>query len=602
MKIKLKYILLFILILCLLYILYDNCRCIERFNISTLWTVRNIVNTNTVGIYDNREEAIRTATDMGENHIYIDIGSDYKPHLFVYDRNFRILFNEDGSMLLLQNTNSAIQKSLEQDSWLFRDKDLPTGSILCITLISVLDLNLLQLSNYVGGKTNSIPYQMQLWKNIREFSESDKIVYTDMNRYSIFTDFEKYPQSYRESLAEIKNNIISLFSYETRTQFYDLYQRFTKIYGRDDFPDDDFLNHDEKKLLTNMYYIFEYFKYIDDINYEIYDINYLYNLFESLYIRQYAYVKNEKVSIQITLSNLCFDAFDGDCSDTIGQKYTCLACLTGHDVKCIDRLNKEFCKNGTVRMKDDKNLLSFEEFLEFGRLEGQEDPSSIHTYAFSLLRSRSGIISYLMTNILLYYFNLTPEGDFRPTEYAQDIIPEYLSKSQELLSHSNFIGKINSKQPLCVTNLTFEDYGYIYSKLYHYNDILLYTINVFLFSDIVSLFKADYTKEYHRLLEHSSETQNPLASEDSGKDFLLEKDFHTILDKQVNRVLSTDEFNYKYREIYREIDKILNDLEFSSVTVEDRIVILGEYLKISQEIDIKLLHEIIFEAIPDPDL
>ena len=32
-KIELKYILLFILILCLLYILYDNCRCIERFNI-----------------------------------------------------------------------------------------------------------------------------------------------------------------------------------------------------------------------------------------------------------------------------------------------------------------------------------------------------------------------------------------------------------------------------------------------------------------------------------------------------------------------------------------------------------------------------------------
>ena len=47
------------------------------------------------------------------------------------------------------------------------------------------------------------------------------------------------------------------------------------------------------------------------------------------------------------------------------------------------------------------------------------------------------------------------------------------------------------------------------------------------------------------------------------------------------------------------VDQILNDLEFSFVTVEDKIVILGEYLKISQEIDIELLHEIIYQNIPD---
>ena len=263
MKIKLKYILLFILILCLLYILYDNCRCIERFNISALWTVRNIANTDTVGIYYNREDAIQKATELGENYIYIDIGSDYKPHLFVYDKNFRILFNEDGSILLLQNTNSAIQKSLEEDSWLYRAKDLDSGGIMCVTLISVLDLDLLQLSNYEGNydtRTESIPYQMQLWKNIREFLESDKIVHTVMNRNSIFTDFKKYPQSYKGSLAKINEKIELLFSYETRTQFYDLYQRFRLIHGDDVLADDDFLNHDDKILLRNMYLIFEYFK------------------------------------------------------------------------------------------------------------------------------------------------------------------------------------------------------------------------------------------------------------------------------------------------------------------------------------------------------
>ena len=289
MKIKLKYILLFILILCLLYILYDNCRCIERFNISTLWQVRNIANTDTVGTYNYRKDAIQKAIELGENYIYIDIGEDYKPHLFVYDRNFRILFNKDGTNLLFQNTNSAIQKSLEEDSWLYRSKDLDSGGIMCVTLISVLDLDLLQLSNYEGNydtRTESIPYQMQLWKNIREFLESDKIVHTVMNRNSIFTDFKKYPQSYKGSLAKINEKIELLFSYETRTQFYDLYQRFRLIHGDDVLADDDFLNHDDKILLRNMYIIYEYFKYIDDINHEIYDINYLYNLIESLYIKQ----------------------------------------------------------------------------------------------------------------------------------------------------------------------------------------------------------------------------------------------------------------------------------------------------------------------------
>ena len=333
--------------MCLLYILYDNCRCIERFNISTLWQVRNIANTDTVGTYNYRKDAIQKAIELGENYIYIDIGSDYKPHLFVYDKNFRILFNEDGSILLLQNTNSAIQKSLEEDSWLYRSKDLDSGGIMCVTLISVLDLDLLQLRNYEGNydtRTESIPYQMQLWKNIREFLESDKIVHTVMNRNSIFTDFKKYPQSYKGSLAKINEKIELLFSYETRTQFYDLYQRFRLIHGDDVLADDDFLNHDDKILLRNMYLIFEYFKYIDDINHEIYDINYLYNLFESLYIKQYhKFMKNEKTSIQIGLSNLCIDAFDGDCKDTV--TYTrceecarkCLDCLTDNDVKCINR-------------------------------------------------------------------------------------------------------------------------------------------------------------------------------------------------------------------------------------------------------------------------
>ena len=60
---------------------------------------------------------------------------------------------------------------------------------------------------------------------------------------------------------------------------------------------------------------------------------------------------------------------------------------------------------------------------------------------------------------------------------------------------------------------------------------------------------------------------------------------------QINRVLSSDQYNYKYREIYNEIDKILNELEFSGVTVEDKIFILGEYLKISQEFDNDLIYE-----------
>ena len=227
MKIKLKYILLFILILCLLYILYDNCRCIERFNISTLWQVRNIANTDTVGTYNYRKDAIQKATELGENYIYIDIGEDYKPHLFVYDRNFRILFNKDGTNLLFQNTNSAIQKSLEEDSWLYRSKDLDSGGIMCVTLISVLDLDLLQLSNY-DTETESIPYQMQLWKNIREILPSRPLpdvvdtVYGDMNRHSIFKDLDIYPQSYRQFISEVEKNILLLFSYNTRTQFYDL--------------------------------------------------------------------------------------------------------------------------------------------------------------------------------------------------------------------------------------------------------------------------------------------------------------------------------------------------------------------------------------------
>ena len=193
---------------------------------------------------------------------------------------------------------------------------------------------------------------------------------------------------------------------------------------------------------------------------KLHDINYLYNLFESLFIRQYAYVKNEKVSIQIGLSNLCIDAFDGDCSDTIGQKHTCLACLTEHDVKCINRLDEKFC-NGSIGMKVDENLLTFEEFLNFGRLEGKEDPNSIHIYTFSSLPRDTGIVFYLMTNILLYYFNLTPEGDFRPTEYAKSI-PEYFSKDQELMSKGvDFINEINPRQPSCITDLKEKDYIYI---------------------------------------------------------------------------------------------------------------------------------------------
>ena len=619
-KIKLKYILLFILILCLLYILYDNCRCIERFNIGIPpYRVFNIKDMSELGIYPfflgntffNREDAIQKVTEMGEDYIYIDIAEDYKPHLFVYDRNFRIQFNQDGANLLFlrsgqENTNLAIKKSLELDSWLFKQENLPRGNLMCITIISVLDLNLLQLSNY-SEETKSIPYQQQLWKNIREFSESNKAVLRMMNKYGIFIGLNTYPESYRKFYDSVEERIKLLFLYETRTQFYDLYQRFRLTHGDDDPPRDDFFNYDDNELLRKMYEAFIYLKYIDDINPNIYNITYLYNTFESLYMRQYTNLDNEIVSTQMAVTGICVKIFNDKCRETIGAKKTCERCLREANINCIDKLNTKFC-NGNIHTKVDENLLTFDEFLNFGRLEGKEDPNSIHHKGPI---ARRHLIFYLMNNILLYYFNLTPEGDFRPTEYAQSITGQdgYYSKSQELLSDQiNIIGEINRsimEKQSCDKYLEPEDYEYLYkklySKLYDYNDILLNTIDVFLFSDIVSLFKAMFNSEYRKFLEPSSETQNLFAMD-------YDETFDNILDTQINRVLSSDQYNYKYREIYNEIDKILNELEFSGVTAEDKIFILGEYLKISQEFDNDLLYEMIYQnmrspgLIPDPDL